>query len=423
MRRLSEKRQEGLHEVLKNPKEAVAAWNRLANRLGVLQNNCTVVGKMNNEYSTETPMKAFLLDNSTKENGYGLILSSLFHNFAKAHNELVSVLNTRKNQIAEYRCLNLYNESAKLHPQRIREEEVFIITEDTLQKRLYQTSISSVNYGRNFVFNNFDTYQEHFLLLLQGKAEIIDDINKFKSICFNGEAFAETSEASNTLAEVRGYFYEQLTAEEEEAVRECMRAERSPREVYEYVVKNRGDLERIMLAIRSLNGVIEAKDMREFVENNIYGEDQISPDFKLEYGDLGVAKILPLYEMFEEEIKPTVLDKLPERYQAKMPAEMEEGVRAVLQGLPLEADGANVRLQDLGTALYRYIYRNLQGGILQADKGFMQFLPYREDFWPPDFEDYMCMGLMGDPTTSTLTLAHVGHFYHLTQEVLRERQQ
>ena len=148
---------------------------------------------MNNEYSLATPMKAFLLDNSSKENGYGLILSSVFHNFARMHNEAVAVLNTRKNQIPSYRHLNLFNETRKIHPQRIQDFEVLMLTEETLKAKLYQASISSVSYGRNFIFNNFQTYQEEFVMQLQGKAEIIDDINKFKSICFNGEAFAETS--------------------------------------------------------------------------------------------------------------------------------------------------------------------------------------------------------------------------------------
>jgi hypothetical protein len=43
---------------------------------------------------------------------------------------------------------------------------------------------------------------------LLGKCELISDIKKFKSICYNGEAFAQTSDSSNTLTEVRDYFYE-----------------------------------------------------------------------------------------------------------------------------------------------------------------------------------------------------------------------
>jgi len=47
---------------------------------------------------------------------------------------------------------------------------------------------------------------------LLGKCEIIDYIKKFQSICFNGEAFAKTSEeGSGIIVEVRAFFYEQLT--------------------------------------------------------------------------------------------------------------------------------------------------------------------------------------------------------------------
>lgn len=48
-----------------------------------------------------------------------MILSSLFHNFAKMHNDLTSLLNSRKNQLLEYKYLNLYNETNKIHPQKV----------------------------------------------------------------------------------------------------------------------------------------------------------------------------------------------------------------------------------------------------------------------------------------------------------------
>lgn len=109
IKELKEKKQNKLHEVLANPQTAVEAWNRLAKKLGVLQNNCTKVGKMNDEYSLNTEVKAFLIDNVSKKNPYGLILSSVFHNFAIMHNDLTTILNSRKNQIAQYKCLSLYN--------------------------------------------------------------------------------------------------------------------------------------------------------------------------------------------------------------------------------------------------------------------------------------------------------------------------
>lgn len=44
------------------------------------------------------------------------------------HNELVVLLNARKNQIPQFKCLNLYNESKKVHPQKLQENDVFMIT-------------------------------------------------------------------------------------------------------------------------------------------------------------------------------------------------------------------------------------------------------------------------------------------------------
>jgi len=50
---------------------------------------------------------------------------------------------------------------------------------------------------------------------LLGKCDIINDIKKFSSICFNGEAFAKTSEeGSGIIVEVRAFFYVQLTEDE-----------------------------------------------------------------------------------------------------------------------------------------------------------------------------------------------------------------
>lgn len=118
---LKDKKQNLLADILRNPQLAIDAWNRLAKKLGELQNACTPIGRMNDEYSLETtPVKAFLIDNISKGNPYGMILSSVFHNFAVLHNELMSVLNSRKNQIPEYKRLNLYNDSKKVSPQKIK---------------------------------------------------------------------------------------------------------------------------------------------------------------------------------------------------------------------------------------------------------------------------------------------------------------
>jgi len=75
------------------------------------------MGKMNDEYSLDTPLKAFLIDSVSKKNPFGLTLSAIFCNFAEMHNDIVNILNTKKNQIPQYKCLNLLDESATLSPQ------------------------------------------------------------------------------------------------------------------------------------------------------------------------------------------------------------------------------------------------------------------------------------------------------------------
>lgn len=83
---------------------------------------------MNDEYSLETEVKAFLIDNVSKKNPYGLILSSVLHNFAVMHNSLMNTLNSRKNQIPQYKVLNLVNFSKTMSPQNIKENSVYTIT-------------------------------------------------------------------------------------------------------------------------------------------------------------------------------------------------------------------------------------------------------------------------------------------------------
>jgi hypothetical protein len=45
------------------------------------------------------------------------MVASIFHNFAKIHNESMAILNSRKNQIKAYRNLNLFNDLLRVHPQ------------------------------------------------------------------------------------------------------------------------------------------------------------------------------------------------------------------------------------------------------------------------------------------------------------------
>lgn len=55
------------------------------------------------------------------------MIGSLFHNFARMHNESMAVLNSRKNQIKAYNSLNLFNDILKMHPQSIETDQIFTL--------------------------------------------------------------------------------------------------------------------------------------------------------------------------------------------------------------------------------------------------------------------------------------------------------
>lgn len=63
---LKTKKEDRLSPALANPQVAVDSWNRLASKLDVLQNDCTIVGRMSSDYTLKSPIQAFLLDNTTK---------------------------------------------------------------------------------------------------------------------------------------------------------------------------------------------------------------------------------------------------------------------------------------------------------------------------------------------------------------------
>lgn len=41
----------------------------------------------------------------------------------------------------------------------------------------------------------------------------------------------------------------------------------------------------------------------------------------------------------------------------------------------------------------------------------MEFLPYRNDFWPKDFEDYKLENVMNNEIMANLTFAYAGHLF------------
>lgn len=57
------------------------------------------------------------------------------------------------------------------------------------------------------------------MVKLNSKCEIIADIKKFRSICYNGEAFAASSDTSNALSELRAIFNAGINPDEKYALK------------------------------------------------------------------------------------------------------------------------------------------------------------------------------------------------------------
>lgn len=104
-----------------------------------------------------------------------------------------------------------------------------------------------------------------------------------------------------------------------------------------------------------------------------------------------------------------------------MDADVERAITDLINSLPTEEDGMSVTLQEFETALFRYIARNLQGGVVNAEKRIIEFLPYREDFWPKDYEDYKFASLTNDPLLAQLALPYAGHLYSIASRMMRAK--
>jgi len=83
-------------------------WKKISTFMGPVQVNCKIFGKMNDEIQSTTPVYDFLLDKELKKNYNGNIIVGIFHNFANLHNETLTILKTRKNQIPKYSKMNLF---------------------------------------------------------------------------------------------------------------------------------------------------------------------------------------------------------------------------------------------------------------------------------------------------------------------------
>jgi hypothetical protein len=51
----------------------------------------------------------------------------------------------------------------------------------------------------------------------------------------------------------------------------------------------------------------------------------------------------------------------------------------------------------------------------------MELLPYREDFWPKDFEEYKLASLVEHPTLKDLTLEHICAVFEILQTMIQKQ--
>lgn len=88
-----------------------------------------------------------------------------------------------------------------------------------------------------------------------------------------------------------------------------------------------------MIAIKNLNGVIEADNLGDFIEKAKIQE--VSTEMTTDLRFLGVAKIVNFYEFVELQLKPITLEKLPQKYKEKIDREKEKSILEILRGIPV----------------------------------------------------------------------------------------
>jgi hypothetical protein len=120
-------------------------------------------------------------------------------------------------------------------------------------------------------------------------------------------------------------------------------------------------------------------------------------------------------------MKEEVIENLPDKYKQKLEADIEEHLIQLFQTIPTEEGEYCVSLLDFAQAVYRFIARNLQGGIMSEDKKIMEYIPYREDFWPKDFEEYKLQLLLDDAILGQLTQMHICALFSILEKMIQKK--
>jgi hypothetical protein len=161
-------------------------WKKIAQQLGSLQIECKIIGRMNDQLTVKSSMVNFLLENRVKENPFGKVIVGIYHNFAKAHNEILNNIKSRKSQILKYKHISIYLENNRINPQEISRDNFIELKEEEILTKIMEFSVPSVKYGENIVYHNFDFCEAFFLHALKRKFELETDTEKYNNVLYVG---------------------------------------------------------------------------------------------------------------------------------------------------------------------------------------------------------------------------------------------
>ena len=178
------------------------SWNTLAKMIGVVQYECKVLGPMNDTYSKDEKLVAFLVDSIDATNYYGKMMSGVMHLFAAAHNELITTIEAKKQTITQMKDVQLFSDKQYL-PQKITANDIIRLDTETIEDLVAASSSSSVKYSNGIPLYNFDLIQYKLTNGLYGKKRLVTDLKHYNSVSFAGEGFTRAGKYSNYITEVR----------------------------------------------------------------------------------------------------------------------------------------------------------------------------------------------------------------------------
>jgi hypothetical protein len=174
------------------------AWNTLAKSIGVVQYECKVLGAMNDSYSADEPLIAFLIDSIEATNYYGKMICGVLHLFAVAHNELITTIEAKKQTIPQMKDVQLFSDNQYL-PQKINSNDIIKIATEDLEDLVAASSSSSVKYSNGIPLYNLDLIQYKLTNQLYGKKRLVTDMKHYTNVQFSGEGFTRAGKYSNYI--------------------------------------------------------------------------------------------------------------------------------------------------------------------------------------------------------------------------------